>query len=179
MFDRYDIVDQRDISNAMLRLEQARSENGTNYHKNDEASNLAPPVRPNLNDEWAELKWCPGPELNRYVSFETRDFKCCEPSCLAVDFKAFPTTWILREWQSLPVLTHASPPFSYETAMIFRDKSTNSGRADGIAWSAPGATPERIGEPRIRIRIRISLITAHRLRWDNKCSFERLMIQGI
>ena len=26
VFDRYDIVDQRDISNAMLKLEQARSE---------------------------------------------------------------------------------------------------------------------------------------------------------
>src|SRR5579872_5270947 len=23
----------------------------------------------------ARFKWCPGPELNRYVSFETRDFK--------------------------------------------------------------------------------------------------------
>jgi hypothetical protein len=23
----------------------------------------------------AIFKWCPGPELNRYVSFETRDFK--------------------------------------------------------------------------------------------------------
>src|SRR5271169_3822436 len=23
----------------------------------------------------ARVKWCPGPELNRYVSFETRDFK--------------------------------------------------------------------------------------------------------
>jgi hypothetical protein len=23
---------------------------------------------------WAS-QWCPGPELNRYVSFETRDFK--------------------------------------------------------------------------------------------------------
>ena len=25
--------------------------------------------------ETARVKWCPGPELNRYVSFETRDFK--------------------------------------------------------------------------------------------------------
>ncbi len=25
--------------------------------------------------EWAELDWCPGPELNRYVPFGTRDFK--------------------------------------------------------------------------------------------------------
>ncbi len=25
--------------------------------------------------EILETKWCPGPELNRYVSFETRDFK--------------------------------------------------------------------------------------------------------
>ena len=24
---------------------------------------------------WARSQWCPGPELNRYVSFETRDFK--------------------------------------------------------------------------------------------------------
>jgi len=47
VFDRYDIVDQRDISNAMLRLEQARSENVTNCHKSDEASNLAHPARPN------------------------------------------------------------------------------------------------------------------------------------
>jgi hypothetical protein len=23
----------------------------------------------------AGVRWCPGPELNRYVSFETRDFK--------------------------------------------------------------------------------------------------------
>jgi integrase len=46
-FDRCDIVDQRDISNAMLKLEQARRENVTNCHKNDEASNLAHPVRPN------------------------------------------------------------------------------------------------------------------------------------
>jgi hypothetical protein len=23
----------------------------------------------------SQQKWCPGPELNRYVSFETRDFK--------------------------------------------------------------------------------------------------------
>ena len=25
--------------------------------------------------EVAGFKWCPGPESNRYVSFETRDFK--------------------------------------------------------------------------------------------------------
>jgi integrase len=46
VFDRYDIVDQRDIANAMLKLEQSRAENVTKCHKNEPArvSQAAPSV---------------------------------------------------------------------------------------------------------------------------------------
>ena len=36
------------------------------------------------------VEWCPETESNRHVLLGTRDFKCCEPSSLAIDSKAFP-----------------------------------------------------------------------------------------
>jgi integrase len=47
VFDRYDIVDQRDISNAMLKLELARSEIVTKSVTNDPAEHLKHAAKPN------------------------------------------------------------------------------------------------------------------------------------
>ena len=47
VFDRYDIVDQRDISNAMLKLEQARSEIVTKLVTIDPLGNATPVAKPN------------------------------------------------------------------------------------------------------------------------------------
>jgi hypothetical protein len=47
VFDRYDIVDQSDISNAMLKLEQARSEIVTKSVTNDPAEHLKHAAKPN------------------------------------------------------------------------------------------------------------------------------------
>lgn len=47
VFDRYDIVDQRDISNAMLKLEEARAEIVTKSVTIAETANSTPTVRPN------------------------------------------------------------------------------------------------------------------------------------
>jgi len=47
VFDRYDIVDQRDISNAMLKLEQARNEIVTKSVTNVPVAAATQAVRPN------------------------------------------------------------------------------------------------------------------------------------
>jgi integrase len=48
VFDRYDIVDQRDISNAMLQLEQARKKQiVTKSVTKQPLSSAAPAARPN------------------------------------------------------------------------------------------------------------------------------------
>jgi hypothetical protein len=61
--------------------------------------------------------WCPGPESNRYVSFETRDFKSSSPLPIALRHQGFAISYRVLTWQSMTLCVHAFPCDGHDLGM--------------------------------------------------------------